>query len=98
MAHARHIPERTCIGCGRKAAKRELVRIVRTPSGEVVMDPTGREGGRGSYLCPQPSCWEAALRKGRLAHALRAPIPVGSQQALREYARSLREAYGQRRG
>jgi predicted RNA-binding protein YlxR (DUF448 family) len=64
----RHIPLRTCIACGESRPKRELIRIVRTPDGHVVLDPTGKQSGRGAYLCAKRSCWEPALRKGKLEH------------------------------
>jgi predicted RNA-binding protein YlxR (DUF448 family) len=63
-----------------------MVRIVRLPGGEVVVDPTGKRPGRGTYLCPLPSCWEVVLkRRGRLEHALRGPVPPQALDALRSY-------------
>ena len=59
-ARRRHVPQRTCIGCRTVLAKRELIRLVRTPDG-VFVDPTGRLAGRGTYLHNQRSCWEQAL-------------------------------------
>ena len=64
----RHIPLRTCIACRRSRPKRELIRIVRTPDGHVVLDPTGKKSGRGAYLVRGAFCWEPALRKGKLEH------------------------------
>ena len=55
--------------------KRDLMRVVRTPDGSVVLDPTGRLGGRGAYLCDDPACRAAAVKKGALARALAVPIP-----------------------
>ncbi len=55
--------------------KRDLTRVVRTPDGRVVLDPTGRLGGRGAYLCDDPACRAAAVKKGALARALAVPIP-----------------------
>jgi predicted RNA-binding protein YlxR (DUF448 family) len=60
--------------------KRALLRVVRTPDGRVVVDPTGRLAGRGAYLCDDPACHAAAMKKGALARALATPIP----EALRE--------------
>jgi predicted RNA-binding protein YlxR (DUF448 family) len=51
------------------------VRIVRTPDGRVVLDPTGRVAGRGAYLCADGSCWRIALQKGTIARALNAQLP-----------------------
>ena len=75
MPRVRRIPERTCVACGRVRPKRELVRIVRTPGGEIKVDLTGKVSGRGAYVCPEPPCAERGVRDGRLQHALEAPVP-----------------------
>lgn len=73
----KHIPKRTCIGCREVEAKRELVRIVRTPDGHVVADPTGKRAGRGAYLHRERECWVAALgARGVLEHALKQNAPL----------------------
>lgn len=69
-------PRRTCIGCRRVWAKRRLIRLVRLPNGRASVDSSGRGGGRGAYVCPTPDCLEAALKRGRLAQALRDPAVV----------------------
>ncbi len=69
----KHIPQRTCVGCHQTLAKRQLVRLVRTPEG-VRVDLTGRLPGRGAYLHDRRSCWERALKKGTLARALRVEL------------------------
>jgi uncharacterized protein len=71
----RHVPQRTCIACRQTGAKRELVRVVRTPDGSVTIDPTGKLSGRGAYLCTSPACWQSALKhRGSLARALKVDI------------------------
>ena len=76
----KHIPQRTCIGCREVEAKRELLRIVRTPEGRVVADPTGKQAGRGAYLHKERECWEAVLNaRGRLEHALNLERPVSAE-------------------
>lgn len=82
----RRIPQRTCMGCRQVKPKRELLRIVRTPQGQVVYDPTGKASGRGAYLCTQRDCWETALDNKALDHALKMTIPPEVRQALRERA------------
>ena len=62
----RHVPMRTCIACKQSKPKRELLRVVRTPDGHVLMDATGKRSGRGAYLCARLSCWQDALKKKRL--------------------------------
>ena len=86
MSRAKHVPQRTCVGCRATGAKRGLVRVVRTLEDTVEVDATGTRDGRGAYLCAQPACWEAALKKGRLGRALRATISVRDEETLRRYA------------
>jgi predicted RNA-binding protein YlxR (DUF448 family) len=62
---------RTCTGCGTSTDKRTIVRFVRTPEGEVRVDPSGKAVGRGAYTCARLECFEAAVRKRRLSSALR---------------------------
>lgn len=71
MAKARKTPLRTCIGCGTGSDKKALIRIVRTPEGDVAVDPTGKANGRGAYICASTDCFDAALRRKRLDSALR---------------------------
>ena len=73
---ARPVPTRTCVACRTARPKRELVRIVRTPSGEVVLDPTGRLAGRGAYVCRTAGCLTIANTKGALARALETRVPT----------------------
>ena len=69
------IPLRRCAGCGEQKEKRALVRVVRTPEGEVILDPTGKANGRGVYLCPDKACLLKARKAKRLEHSLDVPIP-----------------------
>lgn len=69
MMAGKHIPQRTCVGCRRVAAKRALVRIVKGPDG-IAIDPSGKAPGRGAYVHKAASCWNSAL-SGSLAKALR---------------------------
>lgn len=85
----RHVPQRTCVGCRQTGSKREFVRIVRTPAGGIEVDPTGKKAGRGAYLCPRAECWEEALKKDRLARALRARLSEAERAGLREHAQRL---------
>jgi predicted RNA-binding protein YlxR (DUF448 family) len=63
------------VACRTARDKRDLVRIVRVPDGQVVVDPTGRVAGRGAYLCADGSCWQTALDKNIIARALRVALP-----------------------
>ena len=84
MPKVRKIPQRQCVACGETRSKRDLVRVVRTPAGEVRVDATGKLSGRGAYVCPAPSCVDRALRDGRLAGILERPLPETLSEALRE--------------
>ena len=70
----KHIPLRTCIACRQTRAKRELVRIVRTAEGEIRIDGTGKQVGRGAYLCRAPECWQAGLNSKKLEQALKGSV------------------------
>jgi predicted RNA-binding protein YlxR (DUF448 family) len=74
----KHVPQRTCIACREVKAKRELVRLVRTPEGALVIDETGKRNGRGAYLCRQHTCWEAVLEGGQISRALK--MEIGEQE------------------
>jgi predicted RNA-binding protein YlxR (DUF448 family) len=77
-----------CVGCRGRAGKRELIRVVRRPDGRVVVDPAGREPGRGAYLHPESQCWAQAVKRGALSRALR--VGIGPD----ETARLVRELEG----
>lgn len=85
----KHIPQRTCIGCRAVKPKRQLIRVVRVEEGVVEVDPTGKRSGRGTYLCKQRSCWEAALKKERLDRALKTKIAAEHRRGLASYAETL---------
>lgn len=78
----KHVPQRTCVVCRAVQSKRALVRLVRTPEGQVVIDKTGKLNGRGAYLCNQRSCWEAALTGKQLGKALKVEIGERERQVL----------------
>ncbi len=70
----KRVPQRTCVGCREVKAKKELIRIVRTPEGRVEIDPTGKRSGRGAYVCPDPRCLDLAVKGRRLDAALGAEV------------------------
>ncbi len=69
------VPERRCVGCGESFPKSTLIRIVKTPEGEVVLDFTGKKNGRGAYICKRTECFRTARKKGRFSSNLSAKIP-----------------------
>ena len=82
MPRKRHIPERTCVACGTRKPKADLLRVVRSPEGRVSLDPTGKAPGRGAYVCG-PGCWDSAIGRGRLARSLASTLSSDDMEALR---------------
>jgi uncharacterized protein len=91
----RHVPARTCIACKEVRPKRELIRVVRTPDGHVVLDPTGKKSGRGAYICARRSCWEPALQKGKLEREFELTLAPEDRAALEAYVETLPQEQGQ---
>ena len=63
MNSVKRTPLRACIVCKEQREKNELMRVVRTPEGEIVFDKTGKKNGRGAYLCDKPDCVTKCLKK-----------------------------------
>ena len=69
------IPQRQCMGCRERKEKRQLIRVVRCPEGEVSLDFSGKKNGRGAYLCPDPQCLKKAIKAKALDRSLEVTIP-----------------------
>ena len=69
------IPQRRCVGCGEHFPKGELVRVLRTPEGEVTLDLTGKKSGRGAYICKKSACLQKARKSRRIESSLECSIP-----------------------
>lgn len=69
------VPMRSCCGCKEKKPKKELIRVVRSPEGEISFDITGRKAGRGAYICSSKTCLAKAKKSNALSRALEAEIP-----------------------
>ena len=69
------IPMRQCVGCREMRPKRELVRVVRSPEGEISIDLKGKKPGRGAYVCPDPACLKKAVKSRALGRAFGVEIP-----------------------
>lgn len=78
------VPMRTCVACMTTRPKRELVRVVRTVDGQLVIDRRGKVSGRGAYLCPQLVCVEKALKSHRLERALEMPLSADVIEQLKQ--------------
>ena len=82
MQKPRKIPQRQCVGCREMKEKKALLRIVRTPEGEVLLDATGKKSGRGAYVCPDPACLKKARKSKALERAFETSIPPEVYDAL----------------
>lgn len=82
------MPLRTCIACRRQRPKRELIRIVRTPAGQLELDLKGKQPGRGAYLCPDRRCWEMAGPR-QLGRALKCEVSAEESARLKAMAAPL---------
>jgi predicted RNA-binding protein YlxR (DUF448 family) len=69
------IPLRQCTGCREMKAKRELIRVVRSPEGEIVLDLKGKTQGRGAYLCKSADCLKKVKKSRALERSLELPVP-----------------------
>ena len=69
------IPQRQCMGCRERKAKREMIRVVRSPEGNVSLDFGGKAPGRGAYICPDPECLKKSLKSKALDRSLEVTIP-----------------------
>ena len=70
------IPQRQCMGCRERKAKREMIRVVRGTDGNVSLDFGGKMNGRGAYICPNPECLKKAQRSKALERSLEVEIPA----------------------
>ena len=69
------IPLRQCLGCNEHKPKKELLRVVKTPEGEIALDFTGKKSGRGAYICRDVKCLKRARKSGRIDRSLGVSIP-----------------------
>ncbi len=77
-------PERRCVGCGEHFPKRELIRVVRSPEGEISLDLVGKKSGRGVYVCKRLECLKKAIKARRLETSLDCSIPEEVYKRLTE--------------
>ncbi len=84
MQQPKKVPQRQCVGCREMKEKRALIRVVRSPEGEVSLDFRGKKPGRGAYLCPDADCLKKARKSRALERAFSAAIPAEVYDALEE--------------
>lgn len=84
MGTVRKIPMRQCIGCGEMKSKRDMIRVLRTTQGEIVLDATGRKNGRGAYLCKSADCFAKAVKSKGMERSLKTVIPEEVYESLKK--------------
>ena len=78
------IPMRMCLGCNEMKPKKELIRVVKSPEGEISLDFTGKKSGRGAYICRSVECFNKARKGRRLEKAFSCKIDAGVYDAMAE--------------
>lgn len=78
------VPMRMCLGCQEMKPKKDLIRVVRSPEGDISIDMTGKKAGRGAYICKDINCLEKAIKAKRFEKALEVKISEEVYQKLRE--------------
>lgn len=72
---AKKIPMRQCIGCGEMKSKKEMLRVIKTAEGQIILDTTGKKNGRGAYLCAKKACFQKARKCKGLERSFQMKIP-----------------------
>jgi len=85
------IPMRMCVGCREMKEKRELIRVVRGPEGDVSLDPTGKKSGRGAYVCRNAECLKRAIRQRQLERQLEVVLTEEVSEYLKRELETLSE-------
>ena len=84
MPAVKKIPMRMCLGCNEMKPKKELIRVVKSPEGEISLDFTGKKSGRGAYICRSVECFNKARKGRRLEKAFSCKIDAGVYDAMAE--------------
>ena len=77
------LPQRTCMGCNEKKDKKDLIRIVKNKNGEISIDKTGKQEGRGAYICDKVECLDKVIKSKRLEKVLETKISSEIYEDLR---------------
>jgi hypothetical protein len=84
MTKQKRVPIRMCCGCGENFPKRDMVRIVKSPEGEISLDVTGKKSGRGAYICQKVECLEKAQKSRRLERAFSSKVSQEVYEVLKD--------------
>lgn len=75
MSNTKKVPMRQCIGCREMKSKKEMMRVIKTPEGEILLDATGKKNGRGAYICFSGECLSKAIKSKGLERSFKQSIP-----------------------
>ena len=78
------VPMRQCVGCGEMKSKKDLLRVIKTPEEEIILDATGRKNGRGAYICASMECLKTARQRKGLERSLKVAIPQEVYESLEQ--------------
>lgn len=78
------VPMRQCVGCAEMKSKKDLIRVIKTPEEEIVLDTTGRKNGRGAYICASMECLKNAQKRKGLERSLKVAIPTEVYESLEQ--------------
>lgn len=84
MATVKKVPLRKCTGCGEMKNKKEMIRVLKSTEGEILLDATGKKNGRGAYLCRSRECFEKAVKNKGLERSLKCSIPQDVMESLKK--------------
>lgn len=84
MTTVKKIPLRKCTGCGQMKSKKEMLRVLKTTEGGIILDRTGKKNGRGAYLCCDRDCLEKAFKNRGLERSLKCQIPAEVAESLKK--------------
>lgn len=89
------VPLRKCTGCGEMKPKKQLIRVIKTPEEEILLDATGKKNGRGAYLCNSPDCFAKAAKSKGLERSLKCAIPKEIYDMLEKELKALDSSGGE---
>ena len=81
---SKKVPLRQCVGCGQMKSKKEMMRVIKTAEGDIVLDVTGRKNGRGAYLCKQEECLKMAMKNKGLERSFKMSIDQSVYESLQK--------------
>ena len=85
----KRVPLRKCTGCQEMKSKKEMMRILRTAEGEIILDTTGRKNGRGAHVCCSMDCFEKAVKNKGLERSLKVRVPEETYESLKKEIESI---------